>query len=125
MTSLFLEAGGREAALGLEPLGWDYGFGHEAEVGLLLCPTSPSQASFDSSTSWPMATMTVPALPGSPARIPSTHRGREISLEPQPAPDTLSWPRALSSPHLCYLPPRIPLAPAVPLPTSQLNDLGL
>ena len=124
MTSLFLEAGGREAALGLEPLGWDCGFGHKAEVGLLLCPTSPSQASFDSSTSWPMAMMTFLAPPGSPAHIPSTQRQRDLSRTTA-TPDTLRRPRALSSPHLCHLSPCIPLDPTMPSPLTPLNDVGL
>lgn len=117
-----LEAGGREAALGSEPLGWDLG-GYEAEVELLLCPMSPSQASFDSSPSWPVAMVFVPALPGSPARIPSSQRKRDLSRTTA-SPDTLCWPRALNSPHLCHLPPCTPLAPAVPSPTAQLS-LGL
>lgn len=85
---------------------------------------SPSQASFDSSPSWPVAMVTVPALPGSPARIPSSQRKRDLSRTTA-SPDTLSWPRALNSPHLCHLPPCTPLAPAVPSPTAQLSDLGL
>lgn len=93
---------------------------HEAEVELLLCPMSPSQASFDSSPSWPVAMVTVPALPGLLPVYPP-HRGREIYLEPQPAL-TPVMAQSQSTPH--HLPPCTPL-PCCASPTAQLSDLGL